>query len=323
MSRPRILIAEPLDFSPQAVRLLRTAAEVTLEPTDRAGLAAALGDYDVVWFRLAHRIDRELLSGPLKCQILAMPVTGLDHIDLEACAHRGIRVVSLRGETSFLEQVRGTAELTIALTLALLRRIPSAAEHARRGGWDRDAFRGRELFGHTAGLVGMGRLGRIVADYFRAFGMDVLGYDPRGDFPHQSAHRVESLAQLMAQSDVVSVHVNYEPSTRQLIGREEIMAMRPQAVLINTSRGGIIDEQALAAAIEAGAIGGAALDVLDGEPNVADHPLVKLAQRTDRLLIVPHVGGNTVESFEKTELFLAQRVLEALAARHPLKAHSP
>jgi D-3-phosphoglycerate dehydrogenase len=310
--RPRILIAEPVDFSPQAVRMLEAAAEVTLAPTDRGQIAAALADYDVFWFRLAHRIDRELLAGPLRCRILATPVTGLDHIDLEACAEHGIRVVSLRGETEFLEQVRGTAELTIGLALALLRHIPAASEHARRGGWNRDLFRGRELFGRTVGLVGVGRLGRIVAGYFRAFGCEVLGYDPREDFPHDAARRVDSLEDLLAAADVVSLHVSYTPATRHLIGRRELAALRPQAVLVNTSRGGIVDEPALAEAIERGAILGAAVDVLDGEPHTADHPLVKLAQKTDRVLIVPHIGGNTEESFAKTELFLAGKVLEAL-----------
>jgi D-3-phosphoglycerate dehydrogenase len=309
---PRILIAEPLDFSPEAVDLLEGSAEVTLEPTDRAGLVGALAEYDVVWFRLAHKIDRALLSGPLRCRLLAVPVTGLDHIDLEACAERGIRVVSLRGETSFLQQVRGTAELTVALALALLRRIPAAADHVRRGGWDRDLFRGWELYGHTVGLVGVGRLGRIVAGYFQAFGMEVLGYDPRDDFPHEAAERVDTLAELLAASDVVSLHVSYDASTSHLIGRRELAAMQPHAVLVNTSRGGVVDELALVDAIETGAIAGAALDVLDGEPNTADHPLVKLAQKTDRVLIVPHIGGNTWESFEKTELFLAHKVLEAL-----------
>jgi D-3-phosphoglycerate dehydrogenase len=315
---PRVLIAEPLDFSPAAVRMLGTAAEVTLRETDREALAEAFRQFDVVWFRLAHRIDRALLTGPLRCRILATPVTGLDHIDLAACAERGIQVVSLRGETEFLEQVRATAELTLALTLALLRRIPSACEHARGGGWNRDRFRGRELFGHTAGIVGMGRLGRIVAGYFRAFGMDVVGYDPRPDFPRDAARRASSLGELLGQADVVSLHVAYDPSTRHLIGAGELAAMKPGALLVNTSRGGVIDEQALAQALESGTLGGAALDVLDGEPNITgEHPLVRLSQTRDNLLIVPHIGGNTVESFEKTEVFLAGRVLEALAALEP------
>ncbi|MBI3837564.1 MAG: hydroxyacid dehydrogenase [Planctomycetia bacterium] len=312
---PRILIAEPLDFSPEAVRLLETSAEVTLRATDRAGLAAAFRDFDVVWFRLGHRVDRELLAGPLRCRILATPVTGLDHIDLAACGERGIRVVSLRGETRFLEQVRGTAELTLALTLALLRRIHAAAADVERGGWNRDSFRGRELFSRTVGLVGVGRLGRIVASYFRAFGMDVAGYDPRPDFPYDAARRVESLVDLLAQSDVVSMHVSYDASTRHLIGRKELAAIKPGAVLVNTSRGGLVDESALLESLQSGTLAGAALDVLDGEPRITtEHPLVAYARSCDRLLIVPHIGGNTVESFEKTEYYLAGRVIETLAS---------
>jgi D-3-phosphoglycerate dehydrogenase len=320
---PRILIAEPLDFSSEAVRLLEAAAEVTLRSTDRAGLAAALGEFDVIWFRLGHHIDRQLLAGPLRCRILATPVTGLDHIDLAACAERGIRVVSLRGETDFLEQVRGTAELTVALTLALLRRIPAASADVQRGGWNRDLFRGRELFGRTVGLVGVGRLGRIVASYFRAFGMDVLGYDPRPDFPHDAARRIGSLTDLLAQSDVVSLHVSYDASTRHLIGQKEMAAIKRGAVLINTARGGLVDEQAVLESLQSGRLTGAALDVLDGEPRIsAEHPLVAYARSCDRLLIVPHIGGNTVESFEKTECFLARRVIEVLASLAPASCSS-
>jgi D-3-phosphoglycerate dehydrogenase / 2-oxoglutarate reductase len=311
----RILIAEPLDFSPDAVRLLETAAEVTLSPTDRAGLAAAFREYDVVWFRLAHCVDRTLLDGELRCRMLVTPVTGLDHIDLEACAEHGISVLSLRGETEFLKQVRATAELTLALALALLRNLPAATVSTQAGHWNRDLFRGRELFGKTAGLVGVGRLGSIVAGYFEALGMNVLGYDPRPDFPAAVARRVEWLPDLLKQSDVVSLHVAYHPATRHLIGREELAAMKPEGVLINTSRGGVIDEGALFDALSEGRIAGAALDVLDGEPHIRpDHPLLTYSRQHDNLLIVPHIGGNTVESFAKTEMFLAQKVVAALQA---------
>ncbi|MGD9722086.1 MAG: NAD(P)-dependent oxidoreductase [Pirellulales bacterium] len=314
--RAKVLIAEPLDFSPAAVRQLEAAADVTLRTTDRAGLATALGEFDVVWFRLAHRIDRALLASASRCRIIATPVTGLDHIDLEACRELGIRVVSLRGEIAFLEQVRATAELTLGLTLALLRHIPAAATHVCQGGWNRDLFRGHELFGRTAGIVGLGRLGRIVAGYFRALGMDVIGYDPRHDFPQDAARRVSTLAELMAEADVVSLHVAYDKTTRGLVGRAELAAAKRGCVLINTSRGGIVDDAAVLDALRSGRLACAALDVLDGEPNITiDNPLVAYAREHDNLLIVPHIGGNTVESFEKTELFLAGRVLEALAAQ--------
>lgn len=318
MSRPRILIAEPLDFSPAAVRALESVADVTLRATDRGELSGAMREFDIVWFRLAHRIDRALLEQATRCRILATPVTGLDHIDLDACRDLGIRVVSLRGEVEFLEQVRATAELTLALTLTLLRRIPAAVAHVQDGGWNRDLFRGHELFGKTAGIVGVGRLGRIVAAYFRALGMEVIGYDPRADFPHDVAHRVDPLEQLFEKADVISLHVSYDASTRHLIDRAVLSKAKPGAVLINTSRGGIVDDEALLDALQSGKLAGAALDVLDGEPNIsADHPLVAYAREHDNLVIVPHIGGNTTESFEKTEMFLAGRVLEALKALSP------
>jgi len=314
----RILIAEPLDFSPQAVRVLESVADVTLQSTERDGLGAALREFDVIWFRLAHRIDRplldiSLLDGPLRCRMLVTPVTGLDHIDLEACADHGIRVLSLRGETQFLNQVRATAELTLALSLALLRRLPAASDSAKTGVWNRDLFRGHELFGKTAGLVGVGRLGSLVAGYFGALGMTVLGYDPRPDFPTSLARRASSLGELLRESDLVSLHVSYSAATRHLIGRDCLNQMPSGAVLINTSRGGVVDEMALLDALRHGRIAGAALDVLDGEPNITpDHPLLAYARQHDNLLIVPHIGGNTVESFAKTEMFLAHKVVEAL-----------
>jgi D-3-phosphoglycerate dehydrogenase len=312
--RPKILVAEPRDFSPEAVSVLERAGTVELRACGRDQLGQAFRDYDVVWFRLSQRVDADLLGEAPRCRILATPVTGLDHIDLEACRARGIRVVSLRGETEFLKRVRATAELTVGLTLALLRQIPAAAVSVRAGAWDRDRFRGTELYEKTVGLVGLGRLGTIVAGYFRALGMEVLGYDPRPDFPAHVATRVPSLAALVARADVVSLHVSYDASTRHIIDAPVLAAMRPGAILVNTSRGGVVDETALLDALRRGHLGGAALDVLEGEPTIdASHPLVAWAKTHDHLLIVPHIGGNTRESFVKTETFLAGRVVEALA----------
>src|SRR5262249_21189235 len=151
---------------------------------------------------------------------------------------------------------RGTAELTMALTLALLRQISAASAHTREGLWNRDSFRGCELFGRIAGLVGVGRLGKIVAGYFRALGMEVIGYDPRPDFPYQVARRAATLNELLSQADVVSIHVTYSASTRHLIGREQLSAMKRDAVLINTSRGGVVDDEALADALRNRTIAG-------------------------------------------------------------------
>ncbi len=312
---PRILIAEPDRFSPEALAILRVAGEVELRTVPTGELAPALREYDAVWIRLGHRVTTETLAtaGPdLRCRVLACPVTGLDHIDLDACAERGIRVVSLKGETTFLRRVRATAELALGLTLALLRRIPQAAASVRDGEWDRDRFPGHELFEKTAGIVGVGRLGSIMAECLGALGMRVLGYDPRPDFPDHVAERVGSLDALLAASDLVSIHVSYDATTHHLIGPAELAAMKPGAVLVNTARGGVLDEGALLDALRAGRLAGAALDVLYGEPDIAGHPLVAYAREHDNLLIVPHLGGNTAESWVKTEVFLAGRVVAAL-----------
>lgn len=313
VGRPRIRIAEPDRFSSSARRILEEVGEVVCEPCPRSRVREVFGRCDVFWFRLAYRIDASMLPDSPRCRILATPVTGLDHIDRDACRERGIEVVSLQGEVEFLRGVRATAELTAALTLALLRHLPEASRAAARGVWNRDLFAGRELFGKTAGLVGVGRLGSLVAGYFRAFGMDVMGYDVRSDFPHGLARRVDSLERMLPQCDVVSLHVPYGPESRGLIGRAEIATMKPDAVLVNTSRGGVLDEAALLEALEQGRLGGAALDVVKGEPDVrASHPVLRYARRHPNLIVVPHIGGCTSESFEKTEVFLARKVVALL-----------
>jgi D-3-phosphoglycerate dehydrogenase len=311
-TRPRLRIAEPAGFSARALERLREVADVELAECRRIELARIFAEVDAFWFRLGHRIDAAMLPARPRCRILATPVTGLDHIDLESCAARGMRVVSLKGEVDFLRNVRATAELTVGLALALMRRIPSAAADVLRGRWDRAAFRGSELHGRTAGIVGVGRLGSLVAESLRGFGMRVIGFDPRPDFPEHVA-RVDSLAALFAQSDLVSVHATYDATTDRLIDARALAHARPGAVLVNTARAGLVDEAALLAALESQRIAGAALDVISGEPDVGqDHPLIRYARSHENLLIVPHLGGNTFEAFEKTECFLAERVASLL-----------
>ena len=313
--KPRILIAEPLDFSPRAAAILSHSADVDLRSTPSDRLAQAFQEYDAVWIRLAARITADLLGSRPRTRVLAVPTTGLDHIDLDACRERNISVVSLRGETEFLKNVRATAELTLALSLALLRNIPAAYASVLSGEWKRDHFRGHELYERTVGIVGVGRLGTIVAGYFRALGARVLGYDPRPDFPHDAVERVLSLPELLASCDVVCLMVKYDDSTRHLLGTQEFAGMKPGAILVNTSRGGVVDESAMLAALESGRLAGAALDVLDDEPHITlQHRVVQYARQHANVLLVPHIGGNTFESFEKTETFLAKKLIAELEA---------
>lgn len=311
-SRPTILVAESAGFSPDALASLRQHATVVAADLDRAQLISAVADADVLWVRLRSRIDDEVFAAAPRLRVVVSNTTGLNHIDLDAAARRGIEVLSLRGDTQFLQTVRGTAELTLALTLALVRRVPAAAAHAAGGGWDRYRFKGHDLYGKTAGIIGFGRLGRIVATYLQALGMRVVAttLDPA---PAEGVTFVP-LDALLRESDLVSVHVDLNPGSRGLLGAREFAAMQPHAWFVNTARGEVVDEAALLAALEDGRIAGAALDVVAGEPPAggARHPLVAYAATHDNLLLTPHIGGYTFESLERTEQHLAGRLLDRL-----------
>jgi D-3-phosphoglycerate dehydrogenase len=317
--QPSILVSESSNFSDAAAHRLRSAGRVTLADLDRPGLLSAVRDVDALWVRLRHTIDAEVMDGAPRLRLIATPTTGLNHIDLEEAARRGIRVISLRGETDFLDRIHATAEHTLALILALIRHVPAATRHVTEGGWNRDLFRGRELHGKTAGVVGYGRIGRMVATYLQALGMKVLATDPAVNNAHAGdITNVEfvPLAVLLECADLVTLHVAFDDKTRGFFSASEFARMKPGAWFINTSRGELIDEAALLQALLDERVAGAALDVLSGENSsgMSAHPLVRYACTHQNLLITPHVGGCTSESMQATEEFLAEKVVAALAS---------
>jgi D-3-phosphoglycerate dehydrogenase len=307
MMERRILIAESRGFPPAARRQLERHGEVVLADLDRAGLESAIGHAQVLWVRLRHRIDEALLDRAPGLAMIATPTTGLTHIDTAAVERRGIQLVSLRGETEFLKDVRATAEHTIGLILSLLRHIPEAAAHAARGGWDRNLFRGAEIYGKTVGVIGYGRLGRIVARYLRAFGARVLAADPYVFSMEDGVERV-SLEYLLCTSDIVTLHVSLGEDTRRFLGLREFGLLKPGSFFVNTSRGELVDEPSLLEALHSGRLAGAAVDVLTNE-HLPGNPLIG----APNLLITPHIGGCTLESMQKTEVFLAAKVAGVLA----------
>jgi D-3-phosphoglycerate dehydrogenase len=312
-----ILVAESEGFSPRAVALLRQVGNVVCADLDRPGLLAAVAAADILWVRLRHRLDAEVMAAAPRLKALVTPTTGLNHIDLQEAAERGIRVLSLRGEVEFLQDIRATAEHTVALIFALLRHLPAASTHVRDGGWDRDQFKGRELHQKMVGVVGYGRLGRIVARYLSAFDTEVLTCDP-----HVEAHTLAPgvtlmpLSELLRESDLVTLHVNLCEATYRFFGPEQFAVMKPGAWFVNTSRGELVDEAALLHALRSGQLTGAAVDVLCDEraTGMGEHPLVVHARTHPNLLVTPHIGGCTVESMAKTEIFLAKRLCAWLTA---------
>lgn len=314
----RILVAESEGFSPEAAERLRALGDVTFADLDRRGLLATAGDAEVLFVRLRNRIDGAVIDAAPRLRTLVSPTTGLDHLDLGALDERGVAVLSLRGEVAFLRTVTATAEHTWALLLALARRLPEAVESVRGGGWDRDAFRGLELAGKTLGVVGLGRLGSMVARYGAAFGMRVVAYDPYVDpeVDTGSVERAPTLAAVLAAADVVTLHVPLDPTTRGLIDAQALASMKPGAVLVNTARGGVVDEEALVEAVRSGHLAGAALDVVVGETEpggAAASPAVRFAAEDRRILVTPHVGGATLESMHNTEIFMAGKLARWLA----------
>lgn len=315
--RIRIIVSESSGFSARAAETLGRAGQLVLADLDRNGLLAAVGEADVLWVRLRNRIDTEVLTAARRLKVIVTATTGLNHIDLEEARRRGIRVLSLQGETAFLRDIRATAEHTLALMLALLRHVPGATAHVREGGWNRDVFKGRELHGMTVGIVGYGRLGRILARYLKALGTRVLAADPHTDSKTvEPGVTLVALPQLLQGADLVTLHVNLSDETQGLFGREQFALMKQGAWFINTARGELVDETALLDALHSGHLAGAALDVLCHEhcEGMPAHPLVACARAHDHLLITPHIGGCTFESMEKTELFLAKRLSRVVTA---------
>jgi D-3-phosphoglycerate dehydrogenase len=311
----RILNIEPLGYSPVARSLLTQKAEVVEKAVSREELLKVLHDYDVLIVRLAHQIDRDVIEAGPRLKAIVTATTGLDHIDVECARLHGIAVLSLQGETRFLREVSATAEHAWALLLGLQRWIVPAATAVRHGEWNRDCFRGHELKGQRLGIVGLGRIGTKVARYGQAFEMDVAAYDPHADDWLAGVERKSTLADLLQHSDVLTLHVPLNSETKEMMGEREFALLPQGSVLINTSRGELVDEVALVESLEDRHLAGAALDVIRQERDGgrrAESLLLAYASVHDNLLITPHIGGATHESMAKTEVFMAEKLTRFL-----------
>ncbi len=314
MNRWQILNAEPENYSGQAVDLLSTVGDVRLAQQNRVSLLTALADVDALIVRLAFQIDEQVLAAAPRLRAIVTATTGLDHIDLAAAERCGVKVLSLKGEIDFLRSIPATAELTWGLLLALTRNIPAAFGSVLQSEWQRDRFKGHDLAGRRLGILGLGRIGHMVARYGLAFGMRVLAYDPTPQLWVEGVERVSSPVELFRQADVLSIHVPLNPETVRLVGKSELDQMPPGSFLINTSRGDILDEVALLDVLNSGQLAGAALDVISNErsDSLTSSPLIRYAQTHSNLVLTPHIGGATYESMAATEIFMAKKLVDYL-----------
>jgi D-3-phosphoglycerate dehydrogenase len=301
---------EPDNYSPEAAAILEELGRLDNTVLSGEALMQRLGEYDVMIVRLANQIDSKVIDAGRHLKAIVTATTGLDHIDVAYAQSKGIAILSLRGEYEFLRSIPATAEHTWGLLLALLRHIPAAHQSVLAGEWNRDRFRGRDLAGQTLGILGLGRIGEKIARYGTAFGMRVVAFDPYRKNWIDGVERCASQAELLRRSQVFSIHVPLNDSTRNLIGREELKLLPYNAVLVNTARGEVIDETALVEALENGQLAGAALDVLCDERSEARlaSPLVAYARAHNNLVLTPHIGGATLESMAATEIFMARKL---------------
>jgi D-3-phosphoglycerate dehydrogenase len=325
----RILLAEKSSFSERGIQAISAIAPTDLDDLTQEQLAEKISAYEILVLRLGLNVDSNVLEAGQKLCIVGTPTTGLDHIDMKTAKQRGVAVVSLQGERAFLEQVYATAEHTFALLLSLIRCIPSAFMSVKRNEWRRDLYRGYELNGKTLGLIGCGRLGSMVAGFGKAFGMRVLIYDPHQTRLPETVEVCRSLDELLEASDVVSLHATLNEETIGMLSFEQFQRMRQGAILINTARGGIINEKALLQALDSQRLAGAGLDVLCDEHFMSgynqsngdnqsggkiSHLLLEYAREHNNLIITPHIGGATFESVEKADLFLANKIRQTIMA---------
>ena len=306
----RIVISEFMD--PPAVQVLSQRFDVDYRPKlvdDASALASAVANAEGWIVRNRTQVRGSLLEAAQRLKVIGRLGVGLDNIDVERCQARGIRVIPATGANA-----ESVAEYVITAALGGLRGVFFATRAVEAGTWPRTMLsQGREAAGKVMGLIGLGNIGRLVARKAAALGMKVIAHDqllPPGD---EAWREVEgpprTLEQLLRESDVVSLHVPLNSETRGLLNASRLALMKSNAVLINTARGGLIDELALAAMLRQGRLGGAALDVFEQEPLPKNSHLAQVPG----LLLTPHIAGVTLESNERVSALIAQRVSEALS----------
>jgi D-3-phosphoglycerate dehydrogenase len=303
-SRPVVLLAEKL--APSVLDLLGDSVEIRhVDGTDRPALLAAVADADALLVRSATKVDAEVLAAANHLKVVARAGVGLDNVEVPAATARGVMVVN--APTS---NIVSAAEHALALLLAVARRIPAADASLRGGEWKRSSFNGVELNGKTAGVVGLGKIGQLLAQRLAAFGMDLIAYDPYVAPARAAQLGIElvTLDELLARADTISIHLPKTPETKGLIGADQLAKVKPGVIIVNDARGGLIDEQALADAVREGRVGGAGIDVFATEPTTSS-PLFELAN----VVVTPHLGASTTEAQDRAGTDVARSVLLALA----------
>jgi len=303
---PKVLVSDSL--APEGLEILSSAPGI--EVVDSPGLSPealleAVADVDALIIRSGTTVTAEVVAAAKQLSVVGRAGIGVDNVDLGAASARGIVVMNTPGGNTVT-----TAEHAIALLVSLARHIPQATASMKEGKWDKKRYVGTELYNRTLGLLGLGNIGRIVAERARGLGMKVVAFDPflSADAAAKLDVELLDLEGLLARADVISVHAPRTPDTAGLLGHKAFAAAKPGLLVVNAARGGIVDEDALLEALESGQVGGAALDVFEQEPPPADHPLVA----HERVICTPHLGASTEQAQVNVAIAVAEQVRDFL-----------
>ena len=313
MSGYRILNTLNFSTCPEALDVFKGLGTVDTLPWDYDAVLSQIGEYDAYLASTSVVVDAKMIERGKKLRVIGSPATGTDHLDKHAISKAGIVCFDIAKELELICSFTATSELAFTLLLGLNRQLCEAVAATRQGVWAREHFTGFQLSKKTFGILGLGRLGTISARIAQGFGMRVIACDIRDDAQAPGVDRVD-FDTLLKESDVLSIHVHLNSDTRGLVDARALGLMKPTAILINTARGAIVDEQALLNALSQKQLAGAGLDVIDGEwlDDILIHPLVQYSRTHDNLLITPHIGGATHESINDARIFMARKVANFL-----------
>lgn len=319
MKKDKAIYYEMLNYQPENLKFLNENFEVIMLPNPLDDKPEILNQADIIFAPLGYYCGKDKIDQSPKLKIIASNTTGHPHIDVNYAAQKGIQVITLKGHDEFLNTITPTAELTWGLIILLTRKIFPAYQSVLKGSWNRRSFGGDYMLSRMSlGVAGYGRLGRMVANYGKSFGMKVRYYDPFVENEDVGVFRVNTLAELVSTSDIITIHIPHEPETENLFNDKIFSQFKKGTYLINTSRGELIDHNALLRCLQDGALAGAALDVMEKEfttgfqDTLKNHPLWKYAQKHANLIITPHIGGSTIDAWKMTEEYTIKLIITAL-----------
>ncbi|MDB2648005.1 NAD(P)-binding domain-containing protein [Flavobacteriaceae bacterium] len=267
-----------------------------------------LNSVEILIVRLKNKINADLISCFKNLKIVISATTGLNHIDLQILKSKKIQLISLKGHENFLKQIPSTAELTFSLILNLMKNVTQSIESVKSGNWNRENFKGFQLFNKKIGIIGLGRIGTMVARYAKAFGMKIFYYDPYVE--NNSFNKVDNVLELVSKVDIITIHIDYNVNNKKFIDKNIISHFKNDIYIINTSRGEIWDEKEIVKMLKKGIIKGLAVDVLSDETGDLKANPIWNERFNPKVLLTPHIGGASFDAMWQCELFVQNLIIK-------------